>query len=204
MIALYVVLGLLLLALLLPAGVRVLYSEGGLLLKLIYGPLRIQLLPAKKKQPKKEKAKKDKKSGKKKESKKEPAKTESKEKKGGKLSAIMEYVPPILDFLQDLRVRLKVRRLILYVCLGGSDPCDTALLYGKLTAGAGGLIAMLEQWFRIKKRDIQVFCDFMEDETKVYADVDVVICPGRLLWLLLRYGWKLLRIFLKQNSKKAV
>ena len=78
-------------------------------------------------------------------------------KKGGKLKAIMEYVPPVVDFLQDLRVRLRVRKLVLYVSVAGDDPCDVALLYGKLAAGAGGLTALLEQWFRIKKRDIQSF-----------------------------------------------
>ncbi len=203
MIVLYVILGILLLALIFPVGVRLLYHEDGFFLKLVYGPFRMQLVPSKKKKDKKEK--KDKKAKeKKKEKKKSASQPDEGKKKGGKLSTIMEYVPPILDFLQDFRARLRVRKLTLYVSLGGDDPCDTALLYGKLVGGAGTLISFLEQWFRIKQRDIQVFCDFMESETRVYADVDIVIGTGRLLWLLLWYGWKLFRIFMKQKSDKAV
>ena len=125
-------------------------------------------------------------------------------KKGGNLKDLMEYVPIGLDLLNAIRRRLLMRKLVLLVNLAGNDPCDLALLYGKANAGVAGALPLLERCFRIRHRDVQVFCDFTADSTEVYAELEIVACPARLLAVLLRYGWKLLRTYLKQKSKKAV
>ena len=201
MIAVYIllgILGVLLLLLCLPAGVHLRYSAAGMALKLVYGPIRLRLLPAKgKKKKKKEKKPKEKPAPKEP----EPVKNATEApKKGGNLKDLMEYVPIGLDLLNAIRRRLLMRKLVLLVNLAGNDPCDLALLYGKANAGVAGALPLLERCFRIRHRDVQVFCDF----TEVYAELEIVACPARLLAVLLRYGWKLLRTYLKQKSKKAV
>ncbi len=205
MIAVYIllgILGVLLLLLCLPAGVHLRYSAAGMALKLVYGPIRLRLLPSKgKKKKKKEKKPKEKPAPKEP----EPVKNATEPpKKGGNLKDLMEYVPIGLDLLNAIRRRLLMRKLVLLVNLAGNDPCDLALLYGKANAGVACALPLLERCFRIRHRDVQVFCDFTADSTEVYAELEIVACPARLLAVLLRYGWKLLRTYLKQKSKKAV
>jgi hypothetical protein len=53
----------------------------------------------------------------------------------------------------------------------------------------------------IKKRNIQVECDFAADQTQITARLDVTLTLGRLLYLLVRYGSRALKQYL--NIKKG-
>lgn len=215
MIVLYCFLGflaLIFLLLLLPAGAWVRYSSDGLTLKVIYGPIRLQIVPKKKKAPKKEKPKKEKKpkaeKAKKPKKKAEPPKAPTETqvpKKGGSVKELLEYVPIGLKLLGAIERRLMLRNLVVLVKLAGDDPCDLALLYGKANAAIAAALPLLEAAFRIRKRDIQVFCDFTADSTEVYAELDIAACPLRLIAVVLRYGFQALKTYLKQQkTKKAV
>lgn len=198
MTGLYIVLGILgffTLLMLFPAGARVRYSEDGLLLRIVFGPFRYTLIPGKPGKKKEKKEKPPKKAAPPK--KKEPP---LKEKKGGKLSGLLPYLPVAKSFLEGLRLRLRVRRLVLLVSLAGKDPCDLAVNYGRATAAVGAMLPRLEAFLRIRRRDIQIFCDFTGEDTQVYADVDIVILLGRALGLILGHGWKALRVKMKQDA----
>lgn len=208
MIALYILLGflgILLLLLLIPGGVLVVYSSAGLSVKAAYGPIHFRLVPKKKKAPKKKTEKPEKKkAAPAQETPKVPGETEL-PKRGGSVNDLLEYIPVGLKLLDAIRLRLVMRKLVVYACLGGDDPCDLAVLYGKATGAAAAAMPLLERAFRIRKRDVQVFCDFTADETQVYAELDIAACPLRLLVVALRYGIQALKIYLKQQkSKKAV
>ena len=82
--------------------------------------------------------------------------------------------------------------------------CDLAIAYGGAWAAVGNLIPLLEQCFVIKKRDIDVGCDFTADETLVTARLDITISVGRILTLAAVYGYRALREYLKSlNNKKG-
>ena len=191
MVWLIVFAALLLLAIL-PLGASISYDSDGPVAKLIAGPIRIQLFPFKKK----EKVKKP-------EKKKAPAKkqkaasTDKKEKTGGKITDFLPLVWTVLDFLVDFRQKIRVNHLQLKLIMAGGDPCDLATNYGKAWAALGNLMPQLERLFVIKKRDLEVECDFTSDETLVWARLDITITLGRLLSLGLRYGIRGLREFLK-------
>ena len=72
-----------------------------------------------------------------------------------------------------------------------------ALNYGKAWAALGNLFPLLERAFVIKKRDVEVECDFTADETTVLANVQITITLGRILWLVLRYAVRALFVLLK-------
>lgn len=210
MIVLYVllgILGLLLLLLAVPAGAWIRYSSEGMCLKVIYGPLRIGILPKKNKKPKKKKEKKEKPKEKKKkvkETPKAPGETDL-PKKGGSVKDLLEYVPVGLNLLGAIRRRLLLRKLVVLVNLAGDDPCDLATLYGKANGALATATVLLERAFRIRKRDMQVYCDFLADSTEVYAELEIAACPLRLIAVAVRYGIQALKIFLKQQKmKKAV
>ncbi len=183
----------------LPLGVRGIYAVSGPTADLLIGPVKIRLFPGKKK----EKAEKPKQ---KKEAK-TAAKTErpapkQEEKKGGSFTDFLPLVKVTTDFLGDFRRKLRIKRLEMYLCMAGGDPCDLAINYGRAWAAVGNLMPQLERLFVIKKRDIQVGCDFVQSQTTIYVRADITITLGRLLGLLVRYGWRGGKEFLTIINKR--
>lgn len=188
-----------------PVGVGILYNQDGPRLWLKAAFLRFLLYPRKKKpetgEPKKKK-KKDDKAVQKPNDKKEKKKDESK--KGGKLTDFLPLVQIGLDFLSDFRRKLRVNRLELKIILAGGDPCDLAVNYGKAWTAVGNLMPQLERFLVIRKRNVEVECDFMEDATTVYARVDVTITVGRILAITIWHGIRAVREYLKiQKIRKG-
>ena len=192
----------------LPLGIHVRYNEAGFLLRVIAGPLKITVFPRKKK-PKKQKAKQ-----KKQNAEKSPESTDSgytppqppkplpePKEKGGSLTRFLPLVRLGLKFLGDFRRKLRVDNLCLRLILAGDDPCDLAVNYGRVWAAASNLMPQLERLFVIKKRDIQVECDFTAEEISVIAHVDITITLGRLLTLAVVYGIRVLFEFLSMKRK---
>ena len=66
----------------------------------------------------------------------------------------------------------------------------------------GDLFPLLERCFVIKKRDIQIQCDFTASETLVTARLDITITLGRIIALAVRYGVRALVEFLKISKSR--
>ena len=62
----------------------------------------------------------------------------------------------------------------------------------------------LDRAFVIKKRDVQVECDFVGNETRVVFAMNLTVTLGRLLGLAIRYGIRIVKQFLDMKKKKAV
>lgn len=191
-----------------PLGVRIRYNDAGFLLRVIAGPVKITVFPRKKK-PKKQKTKQKKqKAGKRPESTdsgdtppQAPKPVPEPKEKGGSLTRFLPLVKLGLKFLGDFRRKLRVDNLFLRLILAGDDPCDLAVNYGRAWAAVGNLMPQLERLFVIKKRDIQVECDFTAEEISVIAHVDITITLGRLLTLAVVYGICVLFEFLSMKRK---
>ena len=206
-----IALGIVFLLAVLPLGVRVRYNGEGLLVKIIAGPVKITLLP----RPKKEKKEKKKKEPKTKAAQPEeenlpkppqPPKVKKEKKsgaeKGGSLTDFLPLVKTALDFLGDFRRKLRLNNLYLRLILAGDDPCDLAVNYGRAWAALGNLMPRLEQWFVIKKRDIEVECDFETTEILVIAHLDLTITLGRLLAAAVKFAVRALIEYLKLKKKR--
>ena len=129
-------------------------------------------------------------------------KTSSDEKKGGSLTDFLPFVKLALDFLGDFRRKLRMKELYLRLILASDDPCDLAVNYGKTWTAVGNFLPALERWFVIKKRDVEVKCDFTASETKVIARVEITITLGRLLSLAAVYGFRGIKEFLVFRNKR--
>ena len=92
--------------------------------------------------------------------------------------------------------------LRLRLTLAGEDPCDLAVNYGRAWAALGNLMPNLERALVIRKRDVEIQCDFQAEETTVVFAMDLTVTLGRLLGLALGYGLRALKLFL--TMKKAV
>ena len=200
----WITLGILALLAILPLGIRVSYDGDGPLVKVVIGPVRFTVYP----RPKKEK-KTQKKAEKKPEAKQkqepenlpeppQPPKAEkaAKKEKGGSLKDFLPFVKLGLDFLGDLRRKLRVRQLYLRLVLAGDDPCDLAVNYGKTWTAVGNLLPALERWFVIKKRDVEVECDFTASETIVLARLEITMTLGRLLSLAAVYAVRVIKEYI--------
>ena len=208
-----ITLGIVVLLAVLPLGVHVHYNAEGPVVRLILGPVRLTLVPAKKK-PKKEKKKKP-------EKKKEAPKPEEpvkqigrdkpvpspegkaeKKEEGGSVLDFLPLVRTLFDFLGDFRRKLRLDHLQLKIILAGGDPYHLAMNYGRTWTAVGNLLPKLEQWLVIKKRDIEVECDFVAAQTTVIAHMDLTITLGRLLAAVFKFLFKALIQFLKIMKKR--
>ena len=213
----WIALGILMGILILPLGVSVFYDAAGVRVRVIAGLIRFTVFPMKKKEKKPEKEKAP-----------EQKKEEVKQKKSEKSSPKTEKAPPVkkkeqpkkeapggslLDFLPLAKLALKMvgelfgKTLhidVLYVKLtmAGGDPCDLAVNYGKAWAALGNLWPKIDDLLTIKKRDIQIQCDFEGEETVVNARVDLTITLARVLGLLICYGARMAWGFLKILNKR--
>ena len=205
----WIALGVVFLLGILPLGVSARYGGEGALLRVIAGPVRLTLFPRKKKEKKpKPPSKTDKQPGSEEESLPKPPQPPKQEppadrkEKGGSLRDFLPLVKVALNFLGAFRRKLRVNRLELKLILAEGDPCDLAVNYGRAWAAVGNLMPQLERLFVIKKRDVEVECDFTASETLVIARLDLTITLGRLLGLAIVYGIRALREFLKLQKKR--
>ena len=191
-----IALGVLLVLGCLPLGISGIYEASGPIANLLIGPVKITLYPREKQEKEKlvkqEKSKKAVRSD----------KTLPEEKKGGNFTDFLPLVQIATDFIGDLRRKLRIKRLEMLLCMAGGDPCDLAINYGRAWAAVGNLMPQLERLFVIKKRDVQVCCDFTQIATTIYVRADITITLGRLLGLLVRYGWRAGKEYLKIMNKR--
>lgn len=200
----WITLGVAVLLAILPLGVRLLYDEGGPRVKVVVGPVKWTVYPRtgkKQKSPKETKNEPDvKQVSEEKDLPKPPqpprAATAAPKAKGGSLTDFLPLVKLGLDFLGDLRRKLRVKELYLRLILASSDPCDLAMNYGKTWTAVGNFLPALERWFVIRKRDVEVECDFTASETKVIARLEITMTLGRLLSLAAVYAVRGLKEFI--------
>lgn len=198
----------------LPLGVDVRYDSGGVRARIVFGFIKLTVFPIpswmKRKKKKAEKPKqqteKEEKTEIKEETgdpvKNEPAKEEKPKAKKGSLLDFLPLVKLAVNFLGDFRRKLRIRHLQLTLIMAGDDPCDLAVNYGRTWAAAENLTAVLERVFVIKKRNIQVGCDFAADSTQVVFHADIIITLGHLIALAVVYGIRALIILLKIKKKR--
>ena len=201
--------GIVLLLGLLPIGVRIRYNSEGIAVKILAGPVKITLLPRHNKKRKKKEASQQEQTGDAAEclpeSPKQPKEKKGKGAKketGGSLTDFLPLVKVALDFLGDFRRKLRLDNIYLRLIMAGNDPCDLAVNYGRAWAAVGNLMPQLEKWFVIKKRDIEVECDFETSKTLVIARLDLTITVGRLLLAAVKFAVRALIEYLKLKKKR--
>ena len=189
----------------LPLGVFVSYDEDGVLVKIVAGPVKITLFPRPKKGKKSEKKSKKKTSASPAEQlpkPPQPPKQIPEKKKGGSWTDFLPLVQVALDFLGSFRRKLRIDQLELKLTMAGDDPCDLAVNYGRAWAAVGNLMPQLERLFVIKKRNIEVACDFTASQTLVKFRSEATITLGRLVSLVVVYGIRVFREFWKIKTKR--
>ena len=169
--------------LLLPIGFSAIYRQSDPGVWLLIGPFRFRVYPGNKKEEKLQKG--------------TSGKRKKEETRGGSYRDFLPVVRTIIEFLGEFRRKIRVKRLELKVILAGDDPSDLAVNYGKAWAALGNVVPQLERLFVIKKRNLEVKCDFLAEETLIYARIDATISVIKTLHLLSRHGIKILKHLLE-------
>lgn len=194
MVLLIVLLCLVLIAMI-PLGACLRYGQQGTYAWIVTGPFRFQVYPTNKRRSKRKSAGRTKK--------KDGFESHARvNKKNRKLSVFLPLVRLILDFLTDFRSKLRINDLQLKVILAGDDPCDLSIHYGRAWAALGNLMPYLERFFVIKKRNLEVECDYTADSTQINAYINMTITIGHIFFIGAYHGIRVLRKYI-QITKNA-
>ena len=168
-------------------------EETGVTLRL--GPVRVQVLPRKEKvkKPKKEKP---------------PKKKEEKPKKEmPKITgrAILRGLPELWGIAKKgLRMtfrRIRISPMEISAVIGGEDPADTAILYGKLNAAMWTVMPVLTELVQMPDAHIHLEPDLQGGETRVRGKVGVTARIWDLTVMGFACGVPLIKWFLRLRKQ---
>ena len=180
MTELLITLAILLFLALLRFGVEAEYGAGGLRVAVCIGFLKFRAYPKKAKRKRKvdKKALAARKAKKAKKEKKEPE-----EKKPGFAGGFQEIIQTAKKIFGRLRRKLLIKRLVIYYTAAGADPVNTALAFGGSNAAIGMIMPVLENSFKIRRRDIRASADFDLKEPVIYANALVSIAVWEAIYI---------------------
>ena len=185
----------------LPLRLLLRYDQAGGMVGLKIGLISIQIYPPKPKKPKKKaqksKSEKPKASGTPEES------NDASSGIGGKLPLFRQLLELGVEALRCLLRHLTVTdmNLELSVATRDRDPALAAIKYGAGWSAVGALTPFLEQHLRIQSRRINVIMDPNAAEDLILASGTLHIFLGELLHLVLHYGIRGLKIYLRSKKK---
>lgn len=91
------------------------------------------------------------------------------------------WLPLVCEAVGRLRRAIRVDLLELRLTVGGSDPGDTALLYGGANALLGMILPLFEHAFQVRERRISTSVDFEAESTRVHLRADISLTLGQLV-----------------------
>ena len=174
--------------------------DGEVRLAIKIGFIRVRILPSKPKKPKKQKKKQP--------AAKKPAQKPAAAPKKPLFSGDPKELRALLQLgvqtLGDLRRKLRVEVLTLFVYFGGGDdPAKNAIAYGRAWAVIGSITPLLDQLFVIQKRRIEPRFAPQEDKLRVEWRIVLTITIGRALALGIRAGLGFLKIVTEKRKGDA-
>lgn len=126
-------------------------------------------------------------------------------KQGGKLQLLLNLIPVGLKALGEFKDILRFDELTLeYTIPGKYDPCGAAMQYGTIAAGSGPVARLLDSQLKIRRRRVTAFVDFCASEALIWAKLTITLSLGDVLLLVLRAGFRALRVYLRhRKAQKA-
>ncbi|MBS6215478.1 MAG: DUF2953 domain-containing protein [Clostridiales bacterium] len=97
------------------------------------------------------------------------------------LELVKRVTPLIGQAAGKLRRHIRVDVFYLDVLLGGGDPGDAAMAFGKLNGCCGIIVPVLEQNFRCRDHRIRTAVDFERENTEVRLTLAISMTLGQLI-----------------------
>ena len=111
-------------------------------------------------------------------------KEKRKEIRAGGKAAFMDILNAVKKTLSRLRRKLLIKQLTLHYTAAGEDPVKTAMYYGSANAAFGIIIPVLEENFRIRRRELSASADFGADKPGIYAKVIISMAVWEAIYVL--------------------
>ena len=197
MTALAITLGVLLLFALTRFGAAVEYCEEGIIVTARIGPLRLRVYPQKVK-PGKDRVKKEPRA---KAARQQKQAKKPEGKKPGMLKDLLDLLSAARTVLGRLRRRLLISRVTVFYTAAGDDPSTTAMVFGAANAATYTLLPLMERYFRIKTREINVGIDFNSAEPTVYVFAVISLAVWEAVYITFAIVPPLIR-FIRHRSAK--
>ena len=183
-------------------GIRVDYSEAGLLVIAKAGPYSVPVYPAKEKPQKTRKVK----------TAKQPEQSVEKTKRSVRdtVAVVRKFVPLVGQAAGRLQRKIRIDWLKFHVIWANADPASAAIGYGAGNALLGFLWPVLDNNFKIKEHDLRVDVDFARTVPAVTLSARATLTIGQCFSMGIRLGIRALKIYLgirresQQNTEKAV
>lgn len=191
---------LLILLLFMRVGSIVEYGEEGIRIKVRAGPIRLTIFPVK------ERKAKPKTEGKKK--RKTQTKERESDRRGGDAGLFQDMIRPFMEAAAHTGRKLCIDLLEIEFTAAASNPAAAAIAFGGANAMLGTLIALLENTFSLKKRNVRTQVDYTLTSPVIYVKASFSLRLWETLWISHRFGWFVLRAYRRrrranrENSKK--
>ena len=167
------------------------YSADGLFVRLRFGLFQFSIFPLKK-APKEKPAKQEK-------EKQERAEKE----RGGPLELLRRSLPLACEAAGEMKRKIQIDRLDLSFIAASEDAASTAMAFGYANMILGMIWPLFEQNFSVKEHNIQTSVDFDSTVPTVYINAAVSLKLGQLIGFGLRYGGKLVRIYMSTSRART-
>ena len=102
----------------------------------------------------------------------------------GSLKEITDMLPALKETLSRIRRKLLIKRLAIHYTAGGADPSDIAMAFGAANAGLSTILPLLEDNFKIRRRDFRTLADFESDQHKIYINAAASIAVWEALYVI--------------------
>ena len=116
----------------------------------------------------------------------------------------MDYLGVLGPVLRALLRGVRVDKLLGNLTIAGADdPCDAALLFGRLHMVWGALRSVLLGCVRVKRERVRIAMDFELDKTRWDGEVCVTISLGRSFAVLLSAAWAVINNKTKEGGMRT-
>lgn len=175
-------------------GIEAIGVNGQVSIDFRYGLLRIPIFPLKKKKEKIPAAE---------EKKEDKPPRPSKERAPLNWRALQwgEIIDLLLTMLGELAGSLRISHLRVRILVGTRDAATTGIRLGQISAAIGMFVPFLENTFDMRDYRVSADADFNANHTEWAFRIFCSVRPIRLLFVVLRHGRELFRIY-KQLMKK--
>ncbi|MEL4105951.1 hypothetical protein AAFA46_03775 [Oscillospiraceae bacterium WX1] len=165
MLALILIPAILLLLAILRLGAELVYSADGFSACVFIGPIKINVHPDQPKKKPKEKT------------------VSEKKQMPGRAALLKEALPTVTEALGRLKRRLLIKELTVYYAAASGNPAETALLFGASSVGFGFLIPILENNFKIRRRDFRSSFSFDSSEPYIYVKARLSLAVWEVIYI---------------------
>lgn len=134
----------------------------------------------------------------------EPSKEESEKKSGGILAkykpqSLSEGIDLALDLLHTARKplrwllrRITIRDIDLDLAVSDPDAAACAIRFGKVNIAVYNTLALLCQFFRVRKKQIRICCIYNQPHGTYRGSCQIRVCPAVILGAVIGFGARFL------------